>query len=78
MQCCCITAPASRGGMWVEMGYALALEKPVVFYIPIAEANTPLPVFCHHRGVTVVNYGAGVIPEVLQNISLAEDGHAHP
>lgn len=35
--------PSTAGGLWVELGYALALGKTVVM---VAPAGVPQPVFC--------------------------------
>ena len=38
---------SSRGGMWCELGLAIAWKKPIVFYIPDDSKNIPIPVFAH-------------------------------
>ncbi len=44
---------STRGGKWIEVGYALGLSLPVVFLVPAGE-RTPLPVFATLDDVAVI------------------------
>lgn len=61
---------STRGGMWVELGFALAQSVPVLL---VAPGEVPLPVFCAHDSVLVCD-DLPAAAEMLAGAAAASSG----
>ena len=63
--------PSTQGGKWVELGLAIALEKPVCMIFPpgFPAAGAPPPVFAYPREHTVWVAGIESAMQWLDNLS---------